>query len=338
MNEDMEIHALAAKGQGERLVPFIYEKKPTKDDVTVRVLFRTVSMSDIFQIDNFWHSTTYPIVPSEDIIGEVVQTGENVRDLKVGDVVGIGYQVYSCGACDYCKKGLDQFCEKQRNLRVHEHGGLSDYMIVDGNFVFPIPKNLQKPEATPLFCAGLTAFSSIIHNGVTEEMSVAVVGIGRVGHLAVKFLRGMGCKVTAVTEDPKKQKYLASLGVTNRNVAKEHHSLEKSFDFIIFTGTRTVDWDMYLKMLKPTGKLILIGLPQKPLVFDAINLSDYANRQIIGSYIGSKDDMKQLIRFASKHNILADVEIFPYSESHMVIDMVRNNKIQYSAVITNSTS
>jgi len=329
----MEIHALASLSKNKSLVPYSYNKEITSEDVLIKVKYRTLSNSDVLFIDDYWGNTAFPVVPSEDVIGEVIKKGNAVKNLHVGDFVGIGYEVYSCGRCEYCKKGLEQFCQKQRNLRIHEQGGLSDYMIVHHDFAFPIPQELQRPEATPLFCAGLTVYSAIVNNAISKRMKVGVIGIGRLGHLALKFLKSMGCETVAFTGDLTKQNDLKTKGFEVIDLKEELEKFNNSFDCILYTSTIDLNWDDYLKLLKPTGKLCIVGFPQNQISFSAGLLNDYSRRQIVGNFIGSRDDMKMMIAYAAKNNILADVDTFSFNESNKVLGMVKDGGIPYIAVI-----
>ncbi len=330
----MQINAWAALAKNAPLTPFVYEKELTPEDVLIKVKYRTLSNSDVLFIGDFWGNTKYPLVPGEDIIGEIVKRGDRTKGLEIGDVVGVGYQVYCCGLCEWCKSGLEQFCRKQKNLRIHEHGGLADFMIVNHKFAFKIPKNLQRPEATPLFCGGLTVYSAIINNGVAKDMKVGVVGIGRLGHLALKFLKSMGCQTYAFTSNTDKKTDLAKKGYNVIDPKNDFTEYKESFDLLLYTSTADLDWNKYLSLLRPVGKMCLVGFPQNRVQFYAGLLNDYSRRQIVGNFIGSRKDMIDMISYASKHKILADAEIFPYQKSNEVLNFVRKGAIKYVSVVS----
>jgi D-arabinose 1-dehydrogenase-like Zn-dependent alcohol dehydrogenase len=329
----MKINAYAALASGKPLVPYVYEKDASDTDVIIDVVYRTLSSSDVMFIDNAWGDSKYPLVPSENIIGKVIGKGKAVHTLAVGDYVGVGYQVWSCGTCEYCRQGLEQCCPSQKVSCVDENGGFSDKRIVDARFAFKLPKNLQNPGAAPLFSAGVTVFSGITNYGISKGMNAGVIGIGRLGNLAVKFLSALECNTVAFTDHPDKIRDLESNGISVIH-PKNIQSAQQSFDFILYTGTHSVPWDTYLKILKPTGTLCIVGLPNEPVSFDAVSLSDHAKRKIVGNYIGSRQDMKRMIAFASENNIAADVDIYPLKEVNEVVNLIRQKKIKYSAVIS----
>ena len=331
----MKINSLASFGPNKALIKYIYNVKLGPKDVVVKIKYRTLSISDILFIDNFWGNSKYPIIPSEDIIGEVVSCGKKVSLLKKGDFIGIGYQVYSCGNCYYCRSALEQFCQEQKLLRFYEPGGLSDFMVVNEKFAFKLKKKLINAESTPLMCAGLTTYSAIVNNNVKKGFKVGVVGIGRLGHLAVKFLKAMNCEVYAFTHSLEKKGLLnkQNINVVNINNNKEIGKFNRFFDFILYTSTNNPNWETYIQLLKPEGKLCVVGLPSENISFPAWMLADFSRKQVVGNYIGSRKDMIEMLEFASQNNIHADTKVFSFKEANHVLDMIRQKKILFSAVI-----
>lgn len=334
----MKIKGLAVLKAGEKLQEFEYEKEITDNNVLVKIKYSTMTLGDTRFIENFWGDTKYPLIPSLEIIGEVQEVGKNINELTKGDIVGIGYQVSACFECEYCLAGKEQFCQKQKLICVSEFGGLSDSIIVDHRFAFKLPENLLDAFSAPLMCSGLTPFVGIKKAGVKEGMKVGVIGVGGLGHLAIQFLNKMGCIVTAFSHTTSKTHLLKELGasdVVDSTNEEELLKLERQYDFLISTSSASLDWNLYVKALKPEGTLCFVGLPPKEVSLKAELLADYAQRSIVGNYIGSRKDMKEMLEFASKHNIKAVGELFNISEANQVVEKVKNNSINFSAILEN---
>lgn len=332
----MKIRAWAAKNPKQPLTPFTYEKSLGENDVLIKIKYCSLSKADTFFIDNFWGDMKFPLVPSSDMFGEVVEKGNKVTTVNIGDYVGVGYQVSACLACEYCKQGYEQFCKKQRLIGIHEYGGLAEHIIVNEHFAYKIPPKLQKPEYVSLVCYGLTAYSAITHANLTKNREVGVIGIGNLGHWAVQILANQGYPVTAFTHTDTKQEQLKQLGVTtfihplDTKVLKANEGM---YDFLLVTTYHSYNWSHFIKLLKPEGTLCFVGLPNENIAFPALLLADYARRKITGSYIGSRKDMQSLLEFAQTNDIKAITQVFPVSEVNNVISMRRENKIPFNAVI-----
>jgi len=332
----MRINAWAARKPGAELERFSYEKEVGRLDVLIATKYCSLTRGDLGFIDNFWGDSKYPLVPGCETFGVIEKTGIMVEDLRVGDYVGVGYQVFSCFQCEYCKIGKEQFCQKQKVIGVNEYGGLANHIIVDSHFVFKIPPKLRKLDYVPLLCSGLTVFSAIKKVNPKVGMKVGVVGVGNLGHLAVQMLDKMGCQVTAFSHSKEKEATLKKLGARYfvNSIDKEELEREaRKYDLIFSTSTAPLDWPVYLKALKPQGNLCIIGLPAEEISFPAVLLADYAQRGILGSYIGSRAEMRELLDFAARHNIKAIVQAFPGEETNNVVSKMRNQEIPFSAVI-----
>lgn len=333
----MKINALSVITPKGNLEPFEYEKEIGVMDVLISVKYCSVAGGDVCFIDNLWGDTIYPLVPSSEVFGVVEQIGSEVKDLKVGDFVGTGYQMSSCGECEYCKAGKEQFCKSQKVLQINGFGGTADYLIFDSRFTFKIPKKLQSPEYVPLMCSGLTPFSAIKASGIKEGMKIGLVGVGNLGHLALQILNKHGAGVTVFTHSIGKEDVLKKLGATKIVDSTNSQQLENEkglYDIIYSTSSGTLDWSQYIKALKPEGTLVFIGLPAENISFHAALLADYAQRKIMGSYVGSRKDMIELLDFASKTDIRAVVETYPFSEANEVVAKVRSKQTQFSVVLT----
>ncbi len=332
----MIINAWASKGPKQKLMPYIYEKNVSDEDVLVKIQYCSLLKADTFFIDNFWSDTKYPLVPSFEMFGVVVKKGSRTVNIEVGDYVGITYQVYSCLTCDYCKQKNEQFCEQQRLIGIHEHGGLAEHIVANANFVYKIPSKLQKAEYVSLMGYGLTAYSAIKHSHVTQGMNVGVIGVGNLGHLAVQILSKFGPAVTAFSHSPGKIDQLKKIGASNfvnPLDVKQLKANEKKYDFLLVTTYHSYDWSQFIKLLKPEGVLHFIGLPKENISFSAVLLADYARRKVTGSYIGSRQDMFELLDFAQKNDIKSITKVYSIEEVNKVISMLRENKIPFNAVV-----
>jgi len=332
----LKINSWAVKGPKQKLTKFIYEQRIGSNDVLVQIKYCSLLKADIFFIDNFWGDTKYPLVPSSEMFGIVAKKGNQVKNVNVGDYVGVSYQVNSCLKCSYCKQGKEQFCKKQKLIGVHEYGGLAEHIVVNSNFVYKIPPKLQKPEYVSLMGYGLTAFSAIKHANLNRNMNVGVIGVGNLGHLAVQILVKHGLRVTAFTHSKNKHALLKKLGISkfiNPLDKKQLKANEGEYDFLLVTTYHSYDWSQIIKLLKPEGKLCFLGLPDEDISFPAVLLADYARRTVCGSYVGSRKDMKELLVFAQKNSVKAITHVYNINQIDEVIADLRNDKILFNAVI-----
>ena len=333
----MKINAYATFAPQSPLKKFIYEREPTKNEIVISIKSCSLTRGDVRFIDNYWKDTTYPFIPGLEIIGTVIKIGSEVKGFTKGDVVGVGYQVKSCFECEYCKAGKEQFCLKQRLIPLNEYGGFAEHIIIDYRFVFKMPDNLQTTESTPLLCSGLTVYTAIVkYISDNSAMKVGVVGIGSLGHLAIQFLNKMGNHVTAFSHTETKKNIIENLGAEDviiSNDLKTIKKLERTYDFILSTSAGSLSWQDYIKMLKPEGILCFVGQPPDNISFRAELLSDYAQKRVVGSYIGSRNDMKNMLTFAAKHKIHAFAEVYPMTKVNEAITLMRKNEIPFSAVL-----
>lgn len=333
----MKIKAYAIKKQGGAAEPFTYEKKLGKDDVLVKVTHCSIARGDVQFIDNDWGDTRFPLVPGHEIVGIIEKAGSEVNGLKRGDRVGVGYQQEACFTCEFCKEGNEQFCPKQKVIGVDRYGGLAEHIAVDGRFAFKVPQKLDSAGSTPLLSSGLTVYSATVRAELQKNSTVAVLGVGGLGSLALQFLNKMGHRVYAFSHSPRKKKLIDALGAKYLDSAKLDNSARynRKFDFILSTLNVDFDVDTYLKMLKPRGKFCLVAQPpQKP----AVNLGllyDYAHRTIYGNYVGSRKDMTDMLIFSAKHNIESMVEVMPFAEVNEAIEVVRSGKSSVRVVLEN---
>lgn len=328
----MRIQAWTCLSAGAPLQWQEYDAKVDPGQIVIDVDSCSLTRGDVRFIDDYWHGTEYPLVTGLEIIGRIREDTDPNPQFKAGEVVGVGYQVGACFSCEYCRAGEEQFCLKQQLIPFQAKGGLADAIVVDRRFVFRMPANLQKPEATPLLCSGLTVFRPISAQRLARGAKVGVVGLGSLGHLAVLFLAAMGHEVTVFTHSTHKVGLAKEMGartvITNSEAAPERY-----FDFILSCSSDGIDWQRYIQALKPDGTLCIVGLPSDPVTFPAELLADFVSRRIMGSYIGSRADMKQMLEFAGKHNIVARAAIFPMRDVNRAIDDRRDGKVDFSAVL-----
>lgn len=332
----MNIKAWGVDRQKENIHELTYDKELGNNEVLVDIKFCSLLRADVFFIENFWGDSKYPMVPSSEMFGVVSKVGKDVQDIKLGDFVGVNYQVYSCGECEFCKSGKEQFCEKQRVIEVNEFGGLAENIIVDSRFVYQIPAGLQRPECVGLMGYGLTAYSAIKNSNIKQNAKVATLGVGNLGHLSIQILNKMGFDVTALTHSEEKHDFLKKIGANNFLNPLDESILEKykkTFDFIHVTTYHSYNWTKIIELLKPEGTLCFSGLPDKDISFPAVLLADYAQRKVIGSYMGSRSEMKEFLEFANKNDIKSETKVFSIPEAQDVLNQIKNNQIPFCAVI-----
>jgi alcohol/geraniol dehydrogenase (NADP+) len=326
--------ALAAKGP---LVAYAYEPTELRPaDVEIEVSHCGVCHSDLHLIDNDWASSAYPLVPGHEIVGTVRAVGSDCR-LSVGERVGVGWQRSACLECRECLSGNENLCARQQATCVGHMGGFASRIRTDWRFAFPLPVTLDAAEAAPLLCGGVTVFAPLVRWNVGRGARVGVIGIGGLGHLALRFLRAMGCEATAFTSSPDKREEALRLGaseVSSSTDAREIRAHADRFDFLLCTVPARLDWITYLRALKPNGVLCLVGAPPGLLQVPASLLLS-GQRAICGSDIGSPAAIRQMLTFAAAHGIGAQVETLPMTEVNTAIARVRENRVRYRMVLTN---
>lgn len=333
----MKIKAYAIKRKGGEAEPFSYESKLGKDDVLIRISHCSIAGGDIQIINDDWGDTKFPVIPGHEIIGTIEETGAEVTDLQNGDRVGVGFQLEACFECQFCREGNEQFCVKQKVIGVDRFGGLAEHIVVDGRFAFKLPPELDSAKSAPLLSSGLTVYSGIVRAKLQNNSMAGVLGVGGLGHLAIRFLHKMGHKVSAFSHSPGKKELIGKLGAEYID-SSNHNNLaayERKFDFIISTLNVDFDSDVYLKMLKPQGKLCLLSQPPGKLSISAGLLYDYAQRTIYGNYTGSRKDMVDMLAFSAKHNIESIVDVMPFSKMNEAIKMVKTGKVAMRLILEN---
>ncbi|XP_047954650.1 8-hydroxygeraniol dehydrogenase-like [Salvia hispanica] len=343
-------HPVKAVGWASRdtsgvMSPFNFSRRATGDrDVQFKVLYCGVCHSDLHMIKNEWGFTQYPIVPGHEIVGIVTEIGNKVEKVKVGDKVGVGCLVGSCRQCDQCSNDLENYCSKQ--ILTYSmpyldgtitYGGYSDLMVADEHFIIRWPENLPMDKGAPLLCAGITTYSPLKYFGLDKPgLNVGVVGLGGLGHVAVKFAKAFGTRVTVIsTSLSKKKEALENLGADDFLVSRDDEQMNAAagtLDGIIDTVSATHPLLPLLGLLKPHGRLITVGAPEKPLELPVFPLI-FGRKSISGSGIGGLKETQEMMDFAAKHNILPDVEIIPIDYINTAMERLLKADVKYRFVI-----
>jgi uncharacterized zinc-type alcohol dehydrogenase-like protein len=320
----------------------IPRREPTDRDVQIEILFCGICHSDLHSVRNEWSefmATTYPIVPGHEILGRVTKVGAAVTKFKVGDLAAVGCLVDSDRSCPQCQAGRENFCPNltltfnspNKHLGGVTYGGYSDSIVVDERFVLRVPANLDPAGAAPLLCAGITTYSPLRHWGVTKGKKVGVVGLGGLGHMAVKFAHALGAHVVVFTTSPSKQEDARRLGADEVVVSRNANEMKKhsgSFDFILDAVSADHDINAYLNLLAIDGNLTLVGAPAKPLGVSAFALI-MGRRSLSGSNIGGLPETQEMLDFCGAHNITADVEIIPIQKVNEAYERLLKADVKY---------
>ena len=333
----MSIHALAATGPKGKLGPIEYEPGPLNgDEVEIKVAACGICHSDLSMLDNEWQMSKYPFVPGHEVVGTVAAAGAQVKHLKVGDTVGLGWYSRSCLTCRSCVAGDMNLCATAEGTMVGRFGGFADRVRCQATWATPIPAGIDVKSAGPLFCGGITVFNPIAQCGVKPTDRVGVIGIGGLGHMAIKFLRAWGCDVTAFSSSADKEGEARALGahhfVNSRN-SDELGKLAGAFDFIMSTVNVPLDWGAYVNCLGPRGRLHVVGAVLEPIAVGAFPLI-MAQRSVSGSPLGSPATTRTMLDFAARHKIAPTVEYFPMRQANEALERVRSGKARYRVVLT----
>jgi uncharacterized zinc-type alcohol dehydrogenase-like protein len=334
--------AYSASSASSPLVPTtIPRRNPGEHDVQIKILFCGICHSDLHQVRNEWSAmlTVYPCVPGHEIVGRVIKVGSAVTKFKTGDLAAVGCLVDSDGNCQECQDGLEQFCPHMtltyNSPDVHlggvTYGGYSDSIVVKEHFVLRVPSNLNLARAAPLLCAGITTYSPMRHWGVTKGKKVGVVGLGGLGHMAIKFAHALEAHVVVFTTSPNKKEDALRLGadevVISRN-ADEMKSHAGTFDFILDAVSAEHDINSYIQLLHRDGNITLVGAPPKPLAVPAFSLI-FNRRSLSGLPIGGIAETQEMLDFCGKNNITADVEVIPIQKVNEAYERLSNADVKY---------
>lgn len=339
------VRGYAAFSPQEPLRPFAFERRaPGAHDVVIEILYSGICHSDIHSARDEWGGAQYPLVPGHEIVGRVVALGAAVKRHALGDAVGVGCFVDSCRTCSACKKGQHSYCEghlsftynsTEQDKLTRTHGGYSTTIVVNEDFVLKIPASLPLDGAAPLLCAGITTYSPLKHWKIGKGHKVAVVGLGGLGHVAVKFAAALGAHVTVLSTSESKRKDAAALGAHEFLMTRNENSLKEAagrFDFILDTASAPHDYGAYLELLKTDGVMVLVGLPDKPTELYAFPLVT-RRRSLAGSLIGGIPETQEMLEFAAQHGIAADIERIPMERVNEAFERTVKGDVHYRFVI-----
>ncbi len=332
------IKAYAATAPKSPLTPFEYTPGPLGDEqVDIAVSYCGICHSDISMIDNEWGMSAYPLVGGHEIVGKIVAIGEHVKHLQAGQTVGLGWYSGSCMTCRQCMSGDHNLCPTAEGTIVQRHGGFATQVRAQAAWAIPLPGGLDPAKAGPLFCGGITVFNPIVQFGIKPTDRVGVIGIGGLGHMALKFLHAWGCDVVAFTSSDSKRDEARQLGansvVNSRNPA-EMEKLAGSFNFILSTVNVTLDWQAYINALAPKGRLHTVGAIAEPVSLAAFPLIA-AQRSFSGSPLGSPATTASMLDFATRHDIAPTTELFPMSKINDAFEHLKSGKARYRIVLEN---
>jgi alcohol dehydrogenase (NADP+) len=320
----------------------IPRRDPTEHDVRIEILFCGICHSDLHLVRNEWSGvmpTVYPIVPGHEIVGRVTKVGSEVTRYKPGDLAAVGCLVDSDRTCPNCKAGLEQFCPNMiltynspdKYLGGVTYGGYSNSIVVDEQFVLRVPSNLELAAAAPLLCAGITTYSPMRHWNVSKGQKVGVVGLGGLGHMAVKFAHALGAHVVVFTTSPNKKDDALRLGADEVVISRNADEMKKhaySFDFILDAVAADHDINAYISLLGRDGNITLVGAPEKPLAVAAFGLI-FGRHSLSGSPIGGIAETQEMLDFCGKHNITADVEVIPIQKVNEAYERLLKSDVKY---------
>ncbi len=330
------VRAYAAHAKGAALEPFEYQAAElAAHEVEVKVDYCGICHSDISVIDNEWGSSSYPVVAGHEIIGTITALGSEARGLKIGQTVGIGWTADSCQHCNPCINGKQNLCAKATATIVGHHGGFAESVRASWQWVIPLPEGVDPAKAGPMLCGGITVFAPLLQHNTLPIHRVGVVGIGGLGHMAIKMFRAWGCEVTAFSSNPDKTDEVKAMGahhVVSSRDKKELAKLRGKFDLIVSTVNVPLEWNSYLSALAPEGVLHVVGAVMEPIPVPAFSLIGGA-KSVSGSPTGSPWALRTMLDFAARHGIAPQVEEFPMSKINDAIEHVKSGKARYRVVL-----
>ncbi|MBT3174805.1 MAG: NAD(P)-dependent alcohol dehydrogenase [Lentimicrobiaceae bacterium] len=334
----MKINAYASHEPKGKLKEYSFDNGDLgPEEVDIKVAYCGICHSDLSMINNDWGMTQFPLVPGHEIVGEVVAAGDTVKNIKVGDKVGLGWLSESCMSCEQCMKGNHHLCAKSQATIVGRKGGFADYVRGHWSWAIPLPENIDMSKAGPLLCGGITVFNPIIASGVKPTDRVGVIGIGGLGHMAINFLKHWGCEVIAFSSNPDKKDAILNMGahkVVNSKSPEELESLSGQLDFILNTTNVTLDWNSYLLALAPKGRFHNVGAVLDPMAIPAFSLM-VGEKTLGASPIGSPALTKTMLDFCVRHNIYPIVEEYPMDNVNEAMEHLESGKARFRIVLKN---
>lgn len=321
----------------------IHRREVMSHDIQIEILYCGICHSDLHAAKNEWGGATYPMVPGHEIVGKVTSVGNHINKFKVGDLAGVGCIVDSCHECDYCKEGEEQFCENGNTIVFNSpdkisggmtYGGFSENIVINEDYAVHIPETLDLASAAPILCAGITVYSPFKHWNVGTGKKVGIIGIGGLGHIAIKIAKAMGANVTVFTTSISKAEDAKRLGADEvvLSTNREQMKVQSKFDMILDTVSAKHNVNDYLNILKVDGSLVLVGLPVEPLPVGAFNIV-HGRKHFSGSNIGGIRETQEVLDFCAAHNITADIELINVNQINEAFDRLEKGDVKYRFVI-----
>lgn len=342
------VKSYAAQSADKPLAPFSFSRRALRPkDVLVDIKYCGICHSDIHQVRNEWSNSKYPMVPGHEIAGIVAEVGASVKKFKKGDRVGVGCMVDSCRNCPECKDGEEQYCPApvftyngfEEDGKTLTQGGYSTRMVVDEDFVLRLPEQLPLEALAPLLCAGITTYSPLKHWNAGPGKKVGVIGLGGLGHMAVKLANAMKADVAVLSRTRNKEADAKRLGAKSYYAVNEPKTLEnlaRTFDLLICTVSSNIDWNQYLATLKRNGTMVVLGAPPKPQPVAPFNLI-FGRHCLAGSLIGGIRETQEMLDFCGQHKIVSDIEVIPASRINEAYERVLKGDVKFRFVIDLAT-
>jgi uncharacterized zinc-type alcohol dehydrogenase-like protein len=345
----MNVKGLAALSKGAPLTPYSFNRRDLlPNDVAIEIKYAGICHSDIHQVKEEWGAALFPMVPGHEIAGVVSAIGSSVTKFAVGDLIGVGVFIDSCRQCASCKQGLEQYCENgmtptyngfERDGVTPTMGGYCDGYVVDENYAVKIPTGLDLAAVAPLLCAGITLYSPLKHWNAGPGKQVAVMGLGGLGHMGVKFARALGAEVTVLSHSPSKEADARSLGADHFVVTSDRaqlQSVKRKFDLILNTVSAEHDINDYLGLLATDGTLVVIGLPGVPFAVQANSLLT-GRRSMAGSMIGGVAETQEMLDFCGANNIVSEIELIAADYVNTAYERTVKSDVRFRFVIDIAT-
>jgi uncharacterized zinc-type alcohol dehydrogenase-like protein len=344
------VRAFGTEAADKDLKPLeIQRREPTDNDIEIEIMFCGVCHSDLHTAKNDWGNSTYPVVPGHEIVGKVTRVGKSVSKLKVGDFAAVGCLVDSCKTCSSCEQDLEQYClngwvgtynGEDKHLGGMTYGGYSQKVVVDEHFVLKVPANLDLAATAPLLCAGITTWSPLKHWNVGKGSKVAVVGLGGLGHMAIKLAKGLGAEVTLFSRSPNKEQDAKDLGADTVIISTDDKQMQEvagKFDVIIDTVPYVHDVNPYVATLNINGTLVLVGyLGGLDPILNTVPMI-MGRKSVAGSLIGGIAETQEMLDFCGEHNIVSDIEIIKMQDINTAYDRMLKSDVKYRFVIDMAT-
>ena len=330
------IKAWAAQTAGGKLEPFEYDPGPLGDEeVEIAVEYCGICHSDLSLLNNDWGMTRYPFVPGHEAAGRVIAMGPQAKGVSIGQRVGVGWNSHSCMHCKQCLMGNQHLCENLQPTLIGRHGAFANKVRAHWVWTMPLPEGLDSRDCGPLLCGGITVFAPLRELNISPTSRVGVVGIGGLGHMALKFCKAWGCEVTAFTSSDSKAEEARAFGahhVVSTGDSKAIEKLAGTFDLIIDTVNATLDWNGLLNALAPNGRLHVVGAVPEPIPVPVFTLL-MGQKSVSGSPTGSRGAIDSMLNFAARHNVAPQTEHFPMSQVNEAMEHLRAGKARYRIVL-----